>query len=128
MKRHGKPSQPQDLHDHNCIRYRTPWDGAIQPWIFSKGRNKPIEVAVEGSLIVNDIDLVLSAALDGIGMAYLPEPLIGPSLAQGALVMLHEDWSGTLPGVFLYYPSRRQLPTALRAFVDFVKVDAARQS
>jgi DNA-binding transcriptional LysR family regulator len=121
LKRRGKPSQPQDLHDHTCIRYRTPWDGMIQPWIFSKGRSKPIEVAVEGSLIVNDIDLVLSAALDGIGIAYLPEPLAAPSLAQGALVMLHEDWSGTLPGVFLYYPSRRQTPVPLRVFIDFVK-------
>jgi DNA-binding transcriptional LysR family regulator len=121
LKQHGKPAQPQDLHDHNCIRYRTPWDGTIQPWIFSKGRSKPIEVAVEGSLIINDIELALSAVLDGIGIAYLPEPLVAPSLAQGALVMLHEDWSGTLPGVFLYYPSRRQTPVPLRVFIDFIK-------
>jgi DNA-binding transcriptional LysR family regulator len=121
LKRHGKPSQPQDLHGHNCIRYRMPWDGTIQPWVFSKSRSKPIEIAVEGSLVVNEIDLVLSAVLDGIGIAYLPEPLAAPSLAQGALVLLHEDWSGTLPGVFLYYPSRRQTPVPLRVFIDFVK-------
>jgi DNA-binding transcriptional LysR family regulator len=83
LNKHGTPTQPQHLHGHNCIRYRTPWDGVIQPWLFSKTRGKEIEITVEGSLIVNDIDLVLSAALDGIGIAYVPEPLATPYFAQG---------------------------------------------
>jgi DNA-binding transcriptional LysR family regulator len=121
LKKHGTPSQPQDLHVHNCIRYRTPWGGTVQPWLFSKARRKEIEITVEGSLVVNDIDLVLSSALDGIGIAYVPEPLATPYFAQASLVVLHEEWSGTLPGVFLYYPSRRQTPVPLRVFLDFVK-------
>jgi DNA-binding transcriptional LysR family regulator len=120
LKRHRAPAKPEELHQHNCIRYRLPWSGAIQPWIFDKGR-KQTEVTVEGSLIVNELDLQLHAALDGVGVTYMAEPLVAPYLAQGALVTILEEWSGTLPGVFLYYPSRRQLPVPLRVFLDFVK-------
>jgi len=120
LRGHRTLAQPQDLHQHNCIRYRRPWDGVIQPWVFSKGR-KETEITVEGSLIVNDLDLQLQAARDGVGVTYMPEPLAAPYLAQGALVTILEDWSGTLPGVFLYYPSRRQLPVPLRVFLDFIK-------
>jgi DNA-binding transcriptional LysR family regulator len=126
LRRQRPPSQPKDLHQHNCIRYRLPWDGTIQPWIFDKGR-KETEIAVEGSLIVNDLDLQLSAALDGVGVTYMAEPLAAPYLAQGTLVAVLEEWSGTLPGVFLYYPSRRQTPVPLRVFLDFIKKWRKRQ-
>ena len=63
----------------------------------------------------------MQAARDGVGVTYMPEPLVAPYLAQGALVTILEEWSGTLPGVFLYYPSRRQLPVPLRVFLDFIK-------
>jgi DNA-binding transcriptional LysR family regulator len=97
-----------------------PWDGSIQPWIFNKGRQQT-EITVEGSLTVNDLDLLMSAVLDGVGIAYVAQPMAAPYLAQGQLVALLEDWSSTVPGVFLYYPSRRQMPVPLRVFVDFVK-------
>jgi DNA-binding transcriptional LysR family regulator len=126
LRRQRPPSQLKDLHQHNCIRYRLPWDGTIQPWIFNKGR-KETEIAVEGSLIVNDLDLQLSAALDGVGVTYMAEPLVAPYLAQGTLVAMLEEWSGTLPGVFLYYPSRRQTPVPLRVFLDFIKKWRKRQ-
>ena len=126
LRRQRPPSQPTDLHQHNCIRYRLPWDGTIQPWIFDKGR-KQTEIAVEGSLIVNDLDLQLGAALDGVGVACMAEPLVAPYLAQGTLVAMLEEWSGTLPGVFLYYPSRRQTPVPLRVFLDFIKKWRKRQ-
>jgi DNA-binding transcriptional LysR family regulator len=126
LRRQRPPSQLKDLHQHNCIRYRLPWDGTIQPWIFNKGR-KETEIAVEGSLIVNDLDLQLSAALDGLGVTYMAEPLVAPCLAQGTLVAMLEEWSGTLPGVFLYYPSRRQTPVPLRVFLDFIKKWRKRQ-
>jgi DNA-binding transcriptional LysR family regulator len=120
LRRNPPPSEPQQLHAHNCIRYRLPWTGTIQPWTFSRGR-KQTEVTVDGALIVNDLDLQLIAALDGVGVTYIAEPLVAPYLAQGALVALLKEWSGTLPGVFLYYPSRRQTPVPLRVFLEFIK-------
>jgi DNA-binding transcriptional LysR family regulator len=132
LEHHQKPQAPRDLLNHNCLRYRAPWDGAIMPWTFGRGRQQR-EISVEGSLTVNDIDLLLSAALDGIGIAYLPEAVAAPYLAAGRLVTLLEDWcSGVLPGVFLYYPSRRQVPVPLKVFIEFIntrrKRDGARPS
>jgi DNA-binding transcriptional LysR family regulator len=120
IARHPKPSLPRDLHVHNCIRFRTPWDGSIQPWIFNNGRQHT-ELAVEGSLTVNDLELLLSAALDGVGVAYLAEPMIEQHLAEGRLVTLLEGWSCTLPGIFLYHPSRRQTPMPLLVFLKFIE-------
>ncbi len=120
VARHPMPSIPRDLHAHNCIRYRMPWDGSIQPWIFNKGRQHT-EIAVEGSLTVNDLELLLSATLDGVGVAYLAEPMIESYVAQGRLVTLLEGWSCTLPGIFLYHPSRRQTPMPLQVFLRFIE-------
>ncbi|HLZ83788.1 MAG TPA: LysR family transcriptional regulator [Caulobacteraceae bacterium] len=120
LARHPRPLAPNDLHAHNCIQFRKPWDGAIQPWILVKG-NEQAEVAVEGSLVVNDVELALTATLQGVGVACLPEPMIASELAQGRLVILLEDWSRTLPGVFLYHPSRRQTPMPLEVFLRFVE-------
>jgi DNA-binding transcriptional LysR family regulator len=120
IARHPKPSLPRDLHVHDCIRFRMPWDGSIQPWIFNNGRQHT-ELAVEGSLTVNDLELLLSAALDGVGVAYLAEPMIEQHLAEGRLVTLLEGWSCTLPGIFLYHPSRRQTPMPLLVFLKFIE-------
>lgn len=114
------PSAPKDLHALNCIRYRLPWDGSIQPWTFGNGGSQ-IEIGPAGSLTVNDLDLLLSATLDGIGICHVAEPLAAPYLAQGRLVELLVDWTSTLSGVFLYYPSRRQPPMPLQVFLAFVK-------
>jgi DNA-binding transcriptional LysR family regulator len=120
MARHPTPSVPKDLHAHNCIRFRMPWDGSIQPWLFNKGRQHT-EIAVEGSLTVNDLELLLSATLDGVGVAYLAEPMIAQHLAEGRLVTLLAGWSCTLPGIFLYHPSRRQKPMPLQVFLKFIE-------
>ena len=92
----------------------------MQPWGFNKG-GQHTEVAVEGSLIVNDIDLSLRSALQGVGVAYLAEPMIASHLARGQLVPLLEDWGRTLPGIFIYHPSRRQTPKPLEVFLRFVE-------
>jgi DNA-binding transcriptional LysR family regulator len=63
----------------------------------------------------------MSAVLDGVGIAYVLDAMAAPYLAQGQLVALLGDWSSTLPGVFLYCPSRRQMPVPLRVFIDFIK-------
>jgi len=114
------PFLPKDLYALNCIRYRTPWDGSLQPWLFTKG-DQQTEAAVEGSLIVNDVDLWLNTILDGVGVGYLPEPIVAPYVARGRLVSLLDDWSHTHYGVFLYHPSRRQPPMPLQVFLRFIE-------
>ena len=79
-----------------------------------------VEAAVDGSLILNDWFLVLHAVLDGLGIGYFPEILVSSHVANGRLTRVMEDWCGRLTGVFLFYPSRRQVPGPLRAFIDFM--------
>lgn len=120
MKHRERPSVPKDLHAHNCIRFRSLWNQMIAPWQFTKD-GQHIEISVEGSLTVNDLDLWLSAILEGVGIGYLPEPIIAPHLAQGRLVTLLEDWTRSIDGVFLYHPSRRQTPMPLAVFLRFIE-------
>jgi DNA-binding transcriptional LysR family regulator len=119
LRRHPRPKQPADLQGHNCIRQRFA-SGAMFPWAFEK-RGKSLEVAVKGSLIVSDGDLALRSAADGVGIARLPATSVGPLIGGKRLVPLLEDWQPRSVGFFLYYPSRRQTPAALQAFVDFLK-------
>ena len=118
---HRRPLLPTDLHGHDCIRCRTPWDGSMHPWGFAKG-NQHTDIAVDGPLIANDIDLVVRFVLDGGGVGRLPEPLVASHIAQGRLVNVLEDWSTTKPGIFLYHPSRRQTPMPLQVFLRFVEI------
>ena len=111
---------PEDLHAHNCVRLRSDWDGMIQSWHFENASRR-LDVAVNGSLVLNDWYLVLNAVLEGIGVGYLPHLLVSPPIADGRLVRLLGDWCGQATGPFLYYPSRRQMPGALRAFIDFMR-------
>lgn len=114
------PVTPDDLKSHDCVRLRSDWDGALQPWLMENG-GRTVEVAVNGALIVNDIYLAVRGVLGGVGIGYLPEPLIAASLEKGELVPLLGDWSGHFSGVFLYYSSRRQVPGPLRAFIEFMR-------
>jgi DNA-binding transcriptional LysR family regulator len=130
LTRHPAPSTLEDLHAHNCLRLRWDWDGSIQPWIF-KNAGRRLEVPVSGSLILNDMYLVINAVLDGIGIGYISELLISTRVRDGQLVSLLGDWYGHTSGLYLYYPSRRQVPGPLRAFIDFMRtqshfLDAAR--
>ena len=122
LRRHSIPKVPADLQSHNCIRLRFA-SGAMQPWVFEK-RGKSMEVVVKGSLIVSDGDLSIRAALDGVGIARLPQSAIGTHIAKKRLVALLEDWTPRSVGFYLYYPSRRQIPAALKAFIDFIKAQS----
>jgi DNA-binding transcriptional LysR family regulator len=116
---HGRPKTPHDLRLHNCIRFRQT-TGALHPWEFERGTEK-VEVAVEGSLITNNLDLVVRAALDGMGVGYMLEGYMTSYIAEGRLIPLIEDWSRPYAGYHLFYPSRRQMPAKLKAFAEFLR-------
>jgi DNA-binding transcriptional LysR family regulator len=121
LARRGRPRTPADLQAHNCIRYRLP-DGGFIPWVFVVA-GETVEFNVSGSVVViNDPELVISATLEGIGIAYLYEDYVAPLVAEGRLVSLLDK--SALPvtdGFFLFYPSRRQNPAALRALIEFLR-------
>jgi DNA-binding transcriptional LysR family regulator len=119
LARHPAPKAPVDLQSHNCIRMRFA-SGAIARWTFER-RGKSLEVMVTGSLITSDGDLALGAALDGAGIARLPISSVESFIAERRLVPLLQDWMPRSVGFFLYYPSRRQMPAALQAFIEFLK-------
>jgi DNA-binding transcriptional LysR family regulator len=122
LRRYPRPKVPGDLQAHNCIRQRFA-SGAMFRWVFEK-RGKTLEVIVKGSLIVSDGDLAVRAALDGVGIARLPLSSVDAPIDQKRLVPLLEDWAPRSVGFYLYYPSRRQTPAPLQAFVDFLKAHA----
>ena len=111
---------PEIKLEMNIDDSHSDWDGSIQPWVFENAGRR-LEVPVDGSLILNDIYLVLNAVLDGIGIGYLIEFIVSKHVADGELVPLLGEWWGHFSGVYLYYPSRRQVPGALRAFIDFMR-------
>jgi DNA-binding transcriptional LysR family regulator len=125
MEGRPTPSVPIDLQALNCIQYRTPFDGSVYPWVFTKD-GQQTEFAIGGSLIVNDLDLLISTVVSGVGVGYLPEPLIARHLAEGRLVSLLDDWSHTRYGAFLYHPSRRQTPMPLQVFLRFIETHRKR--
>ncbi|GFE97462.1 MULTISPECIES: LysR family transcriptional regulator [unclassified Gluconobacter] len=106
FKRHPLPQTPQDLMDHNCINVRLPTYGGIFPWDLEKD-GQEIHVRVEGQLVFNNLALRIKSALDGLGIAYLPEDAVQAYIKSGRLVRVLEDWCPTFPGYHLYYPSRK---------------------
>jgi DNA-binding transcriptional LysR family regulator len=126
LARHGQPSRPDDLREHDCIRLRDT-TGAIRKWEFERG-DEQIEVAVDGSLITNDLDHLVRAALNGIGITYMLEDYMLPYIASGRLVPVLADWSLPFAGFHLFYPSRHQLPPKLRAFITFLRDTGPRRA
>jgi DNA-binding transcriptional LysR family regulator len=122
LRRAGKPERPDDLRGHACLRLRRS-NGALGLWSF-KGNGRAIDVAVSGPLIANDFPTVLGAALDGMGLAQVPGPIAAEALKAGRLVEVLAPFAPTVPGVFLYYPGRRQVLPKLRAFIDHIKSGA----
>jgi DNA-binding transcriptional LysR family regulator len=113
------PQHPQELHAHACIERRFP-DGSRYGWEFTRD-GETLEIEVSGPLIVDDTALMVRAALDGVGLAFVFESLVADHVTAGRLVRVLEDWCPTLPRFFLYYPGRRQVPAPLRAFIDMVR-------
>ncbi|HEY2010942.1 MAG TPA: LysR family transcriptional regulator [Rhizomicrobium sp.] len=119
LKRRGYPERIEDLRDHACLCMRRS-GGAIASWTFASG-NKRIEAVVSGPLIANDFPTLLGAAVQGLGLTQLPAPVAAKQVAAGKLVAVLEPFAPMAPGVFLYYPGRRQMLPKLRAFIDHVK-------
>jgi DNA-binding transcriptional LysR family regulator len=117
------PDTPHDLAQHNCISYRQTASGGLYAWVFEKA-GQELTVRVEGSLVFNDTDLLLMAALDGRGLASVFEAQVAEHIASGRLIRVLEDWCPPYPGFFLYYPSRRQTPPALAALVEALRYRA----
>ncbi|WP_342360037.1 LysR family transcriptional regulator [Terrarubrum flagellatum] len=122
FRRHDMPAKPEDLKHLPCIRYRF-LSGVFYNWEFERG-GVEMEVEVNGPVIVSDQDLMIAPALAGVGLAYVFEEQVSDMIADGRLLRALGDWCPFYPGFFLYYPSRRQLPAALRAFIDFARKPA----
>ncbi len=105
--RYPKPVVPMDLMQHNCITLRMPTYGGLYLWEFEKN-GQELKVRVEGQLVFNNIAMRLEAALQGLGLAYMPQDLVQEHVAQGRLIHVLADWCEPFSGYHLYYPSRRQ--------------------
>ena len=119
LARRGRPQALADVTGHACIRLRRA-SGAVAPWRVEDG-GRAIEIAVSGPLVVNDYATMLGAALGGVGLAQLPEPIAARHIADGALEELLPALAPSTPGVFLYHPGRLQVLPKLRAFIDHVR-------
>jgi DNA-binding transcriptional LysR family regulator len=118
--RHGVPKTPQDLVVHSCINLRLPTHGGLWPWEFERN-GRELKVRVDGQLTFNNIFQVRDAALDGYGLAYLPEDLAHPYLSKGQLVWVLEEWSPPWTGYHLYHSSRRQMSPAFALIRDALR-------
>ncbi len=116
----GKPRAPQDLAHHRCINLRLATLGGVYAWEFEKG-SREVNVKVEGQLTVNDIAVIRRAALEGLGIAFIPQDYIQPHLDSGELVRVLADWTPPFPGYHLYYPSRRQQSPAFALLVEALR-------
>jgi DNA-binding transcriptional LysR family regulator len=123
FKKHPVPKTPQDLTAHNCINTRLPTYGGKFPWDLER-RGREVNVRVEGQLTFNHSAMRLASALDGLGLAYMPEDQALPHIATGRLVRVLEDWCPPFPGYHLYYPSRRHSSPALGLLVDALRYRA----
>ena len=117
------PERIDDLRGHACLRMRRS-NGSIAPWPFVDG-NKPVDAIVSGPLIAHDYPTLLGAAIQGVGLAQAPGPLARAPIAEGRLQALLTPFAVTVPGVFLYYPGKRQILPKLRAFIEHIKYRSA---
>jgi DNA-binding transcriptional LysR family regulator len=110
------PLTPEDLRIHACVARRHP-SGAFYRWAFARD-GSTVEIEIRGRVVLDDRSLIITAALEGLGLAHIHESLVADHIARGALVRVLEDWCPPMPGFHLYYPGRHQVPAALRAFID----------
>ncbi|MBB5940644.1 LysR family transcriptional regulator [Xanthomonas sp. 3307] len=115
------PKVPGDLTQHRCINIRFPTHGGLYVWEFER-RNRQVNVRVEGQVTFSTSPPIVRAALDGLGIAFLPEQEFAPHLEDGRLVRVLEDWCPPFSGYHLYYPSRRQHSPAFSLVLDALRL------
>lgn len=118
------PKTPHDLAGHSCINLRLPTHGGLYAWELER-KGREVKSRVEGQLVFNSGSQILTAALAGFGLAYVPEDRALPHIAEGRLVRVLEDWCPPFSGYHLYYPSRRQSSRALAVLVDALRYRGA---
>jgi DNA-binding transcriptional LysR family regulator len=116
----SEPKRPQDLIGHNCINLRLPTHGGLYAWEFEKA-GRELKVRVDGQLTFNTTAQMLNAALAGLGLTYVPEGLVQPSIAKRRLTRVLEDWCPAFSGYHLWYPSRRQSSAAFALVVEALR-------
>ncbi len=117
-------AHPRDLAQHRCINYRMAGAGTLYAWEFERD-GESLTVQVPGPLAFNEPELMLAAALDGIGIGYLLDCEVAPYVAGGRLATLLPDWTPPFPGFHVYYSSRRQMRPVLSAFLDALRCKRA---
>lgn len=120
LKRSPALRHPDDIAQHNCVRFRFAATGAIHRWEFLVN-DKVVEYDVPGNLTITDSMFGLEAALEGIGLAYTYESLAQPHIKAKRLKRVLADYSPTFPGFYLYYPSRHDQPSKLKAFIEYAR-------
>jgi len=115
------PETPQELVGHDCINHRQSHFGGLYSWEFEKD-GRELRVRVEGQLTFNTSYAMIDAAVEGYGIAYVPENLVERQLASGELVQVLDDWTPMFAGYYLYYPSRRQNSPAFKVIVEALRV------
>ena len=121
---HPRPETPHELTHHNCINMRLPTYGGLFPWEFSRD-GRDLRVRVEGQLVFNSISLRLESALQGLGLAYMPEDVTLRHVREGQLVRVLEDWCEPFAGYHLYYPSRRHSSPAFSVLIEALRYRSA---
>lgn len=114
------PATPHDLTSHRCINLRLPTHGGLYAWDFEKD-GQAVNVRVNGQATFNNTFLMLQAALDGMGLAYVPLDMVQPHIDAGRLVPVLQDWWPLFPGYHLYYANRRQIAPALALVIEALR-------
>lgn len=120
FERHPVPKTPYDLTEHACINLRLASYGGLYAWEFERN-GRPVNVRVEGQFTCNDTDIVIEAALSGLGLACLPDHVLADHVAEGRLIRVLKRWCPPFPGFHLYYPSRRQASPAFQLLVNALR-------
>ncbi len=116
---HGVPECPRELQQHRCIRIRFP-NGSFYRWEFARG-SEQFEIEVDGPVSVGQMPLMIAAAEQGLGLAYVYAQYAAAPVADGRLQTVLDDWCPEIPGFYLYYPSRKLMPAGLKAFVEMLR-------
>jgi DNA-binding transcriptional LysR family regulator len=117
---HQQPASLQDLMKHNCINLRLASSGGLYAWEL-KHEGRDVEARVRGQAVFTSAYAILNAALSGVGLAFLPDSLVGQHVREGRLLSVMPDWCPTWPGLYAYYPSRRNTSRALAVVIDAIR-------